>query len=250
MEPFPGGLHPSASGCCQVDTINATVSLKSHPATANLWVGAGKIFFHQKECPALEEAAWVTIPGDVRKPWRCCSWGQGLVVDLAALGEQLGLMISKVFSNPNNSMAPWHLTKNVFEITRLWHVLLSLLLYGFNCDCVESPSDILKLFYNMARTFAERKESIMAAWATVWVIPFPWKLWVRLCLPDRSCASAVLLFPKPQRGPHMEETWVGMRAGGRRSLGKKDISSESKLHWFLTLKPWSKMNKSLLLLRE
>lgn len=83
-------------------------------------------YFHQKECPALEETAWVTIPGGVWKPWRCCSWGQGLVVHLAVLGEQLGLMISKVFSNPNKSMAPWHLTK------------MSLRSQGF-CPALTSP---------------------------------------------------------------------------------------------------------------
>lgn len=64
----------------------------------------------------------------------------------------------------------------------------------------------LKWFYNLPRILCKRKESITAVWTTVYVIPFPWKLWVRFCLPDwckimHFTAVTILLFTKTQRGP-------------------------------------------------
>uniref|UniRef100_A0A8C3Q5B2 Uncharacterized protein n=1 Tax=Geospiza parvula TaxID=87175 RepID=A0A8C3Q5B2_GEOPR len=73
-------------------------------------VGYWREILCEKDGQALVQAgqgsAGVTIPGSVQKMCECVcgSWGQGLLVALAVLGEQLDLMISEGFPNLNNSM--------------------------------------------------------------------------------------------------------------------------------------------------
>lgn len=49
---------------------------------------------HWHRCPGY---GGVTIPGSVQNPCGCGTWGQGLVLSLAVLEEQLNLRILKAF---------------------------------------------------------------------------------------------------------------------------------------------------------
>lgn len=90
----------------------------------------------------------------------------------------------------------------------------------------------LKWFCNLPRILCKRKESIMAVWTTVYVIPFPWKLWVRFCLPDwckimHFTAVTILFFKKHNVALLMVETCDVHETVSRASKRKRTVQQSS-----------------------